>query len=194
VNRLVFPLSKVAKTGGHSFDEEVLEADLRPPGAPESSLTSVRVDGTLTAIDTEFMFRGRIRGVFERPCDRCLEPASESVEQSVTWLFEPSTEAQLSSKLDDVELDAGGEIDDGERARYYQGDEIDLALHVWEEMVLAAPTKFYCQADCRGLCPNCGKNLNDGACGCAPETQPVGNSGLAGLKDLFPNLPSKQEE
>ncbi len=197
MNRLVFPLSKVAHAGGHSFDEEVLEGDLRPSGAPDSALTSVRVAGTLSAIDTEYIFRGRLTGVFERPCDRCLEPASETVEQDVTWLFEPAMNGREAGSAVESDPDDGVEFDaddEGGRARYYDGDEIDLAPHVWEELLLAAPSKFYCQADCRGLCPSCGKNLNEGQCDCAPESQQVGNTKLAGLRDLFPNLPSKQEE
>jgi uncharacterized metal-binding protein YceD (DUF177 family) len=196
VNRLVFPLSKASQAGGHSFDEEVAEHDLRPTGASESALAGVRVAGTLTAVDTEYMFRGRLTGVFERPCDRCLEPARETVDQDVTWLFEPRS-VTPNDDARAAEEDSEGEFEkdeDGERARYYQGDDLDLAPHVWEEMLLAAPSKFYCSADCRGLCPNCGANLNVGECSCAPEPEVVRNSGLAALKDMFPNLPSKPVE
>lgn len=195
MNRLVFPLSKASKAGGHTFDEEVSGHELRPEST-ESALAGVRVAGTLSAIDTEFVFRGRLTGTFARPCDRCLEPANETVAMDVTWLFEPRSgppdeDSRAAEKDGEGEFD---EDDDGERARYYQGDEIDLASHVWEEMLLAAPSKFYCHEDCRGLCPTCGKNLNDGACECAEESKAVRNSGLAALKDMFPNLPSKPVE
>ncbi len=194
MNRLVFPLSKASRAGGHSFDEVVPGDEVRPDGAPAIALTSVRVAGTLTAVATEFVFRGRLTGTFERECDRCLEPARETIDQDVTWLFEPGTDVPRAAE--DVE-DEEGEIDtaeNDERARYYQGEEIDLAPHVWEEMVLAEPSKYYCRAECRGLCPRCGKNLNAGACNCAPEKEERGNTGLAALKDLFPNLPSKTVE
>ena len=196
MNRLVFPLSKVSQAGGHSFDEVVTEDELRPAGAPESPLTRVRVSGSLTVIDTEYMFRGKLSGEFERPCDRCLEPARETIDQEVTWLFEPrSPEANEVVRV--AKADAEGEFDEddqGERARYYQSDEIDLGPYVWEEMMLAAPSKFYCTTDCRGLCPSCGKNLNAGTCDCAPVASDVKNSGLAALKDMFPDLPSKPVE
>ena len=192
MNRLVFPLSKAARAGGHSFDEEVPEDELRPADAPQSTLTRVRAAGNLSAIATEFVFRGRLTGTYERECDRCLEPASEIVDQDVTWLFEPGADASHADDVDEEGEIEGGE--DEERARYFQGEEIDLSPHVWEEMVLAAPTKFYCHADCRGLCPQCGTNLNEGACDCAPEKETTGNTGLAALKELFPNLPSKPVE
>lgn len=167
---------------------------MRPGGVPRTTLTSVRVAGTLSAVATEFVFRGRVSGTFERNCDRCLEPASKTIDQDVTWLFESGDDAPQAAE--DIE-DEEGELDeaeDDERARYYRGEEIDLAPHVWEEMVLAEPTKFYCNEECRGLCPHCGKNLNEGACDCAPEMEATGNTGLAVLKDLFPNLPSKPVE
>ena len=37
---------------------------------------------------------------------------------------------------------------------------------VYEEAILALPTRPLCAEDCRGLCPRCGANLNQGACGC----------------------------
>jgi uncharacterized protein len=172
----------------------VPEDEVRPNDVPQTSLTQVRVAGNLSAVSTEFVFRGRIIGEYERECDRCLEPAHETVEQEVTWLFEPGTDTPQAAP--DVE-DEEGELEGGEdeeRARYYHGEEIDLAPHVWEEVVLATPTKFYCRDDCRGLCPRCGKNLNAGACDCAPEKETNGNSGLAALKDMFPDLPSKPVE
>ena len=43
---------------------------------------------------------------------------------------------------------------------------------VWEDIVLAMPPKLLCRPDCRGLCPRCGKNLNEGPCECKPEIDP----------------------
>ena len=44
---------------------------------------------------------------------------------------------------------------------------IDLAQDIKEEIILDYPIKPLCQPDCRGLCPKCGKNLNEGGCSCA---------------------------
>jgi uncharacterized protein len=46
--------------------------------------------------------------------------------------------------------------------------EIDVTPAVREELVLAAPRYVLCRDDCKGLCAQCGKDLNAGACGCAP--------------------------
>lgn len=192
VSKLVFPLSVVSQPGGLTLDTEVSEADIRPAGVEKSSLASVRVNGTLVAISTEILFKGTITGVYEQPCDRCLEPATRTVEQEVVWYFEPGVQPDPLEELRPDEHEVGYEEDiEGERVRFYEGEEIRLGPHVWEEMMLASPTKYYCREDCRGLCPQCGSNLNEGPCGCAPQAE-SGNSGLAALKDMFPNLPSQE--
>jgi uncharacterized protein len=77
----------------------------------------------------------------------------------------------------------------------YENGEVDLAPHVWEEIVLTAPSKFLCREDCAGLCPRCGTNLNREQCGCPPEEEKIlGNQGLQGLADLFPNLKKGSEQ
>lgn len=194
VSKFLVPVSVASRPGGHRVDHSAPESDVRPNGVAETPLKSVRLAGTLSAIDEEIMFRGTVTGDFEQPCDRCLEPARKSVTQDVVWLFTPGTPSEPvkapGEDDEDEEFDASF---DSERMRYFANDEVNLAPEVWEEMVLAAPVKFYCRETCKGLCPSCGKNLNEGACNCAQQEE-ANHSGLAALKDMFPNLPSKAAE
>jgi len=48
-------------------------------------------------------------------------------------------------------------------------DTIDITDNVREEIILGYPLKPLCRPDCRGLCPNCGENLNKGKCSCKKE-------------------------
>ena len=52
----------------------------------------------------------------------------------------------------------------------YQADKlapiIDLSQDIKEEIILDYPLKPLCKPDCKGLCPKCGRNLNEGACNC----------------------------
>ena len=50
------------------------------------------------------------------------------------------------------------------------------------DLILSLPMKILCREDCRGLCPMCGKNLNEGLCGCRTESV---DPRLAVLKDLL---------
>ncbi len=43
---------------------------------------------------------------------------------------------------------------------------VDLGPDIREEIILDYPLKPLCNCDCKGLCPRCGKNLNEGECGC----------------------------
>lgn len=44
---------------------------------------------------------------------------------------------------------------------------IDFNPDIREELILDYPLKPLCKPDCKGLCPKCGKNLNEGDCNCA---------------------------
>ena len=50
-----------------------------------------------------------------------------------------------------------------------EGDELDLDELIYSDIILLTPTKFLCKEDCKGLCPTCGKNLNEGDCACAKQ-------------------------
>jgi DUF177 domain-containing protein len=64
---------------------------------------------------------------------------------------------------------------------YYDGEEVDLTPLIREQTLLALPTRPLCREDCRGLCPRCGANLNQGDCGCPTE---AGDPRLSVLRSL----------
>ena len=47
---------------------------------------------------------------------------------------------------------------------------LDLDELLYSEVIVSLPMKHLCKEDCKGICPKCGKNLNDGKCGC-PEKE-----------------------
>lgn len=58
---------------------------------------------------------------------------------------------------------------------------LDIAELTLEDIYLALPSKFLCSDDCKGVCPNCGVNLNTGSCSCKKEVDPR----LEALLDLL---------
>ena len=52
------------------------------------------------------------------------------------------------------------------------GDALDLDEVLETAFVLDMETKFLCSEDCKGICPNCGKNLNEGPCACRVKSDP----------------------
>lgn len=191
MDALKIPLSAV--TGLElEVDAVVPGKDLQPPGAADLALSDVAVQGTLQEVGDEYLFRGTVSGRYLGACDRCLEPVEAPFSIDVMWDIAPGQDLEgleefMSSDQDDddySELDAG---------RTFEGNEINLAGFVWEEIVLGLPSKFLCGSDCQGLCPQCGANLNAGRCGCVPA-EPSRDSSFAGLKDMFPELRDKDSE
>lgn len=195
MNTLRIPLASFAEKPSVTVEAVLDEPAIRPEGATALGVRDVRVSGILSSIDTELFFQGTVRGSLDGICGRCLRQTRMELALDVEWYFEPRTER--AAPVDDAgELDlAEEELQDVEGAtvHHYGGDTLDLAPLVWDELVLEAPSRHLCDEDCKGLCPHCGNNLNERACGCA-ETNASGHTGLSGLKDLFPDLPNASEE
>src|SRR5262245_49159911 len=87
-------------------------------------------------------------------CDRCLAPLSVPIEQSFDLLYVPPLGTGDERELGENDLSTG----------FYQGQVIDVDDLVREQIELALPMARLCREDCRGLCPECGANLNEGQC------------------------------
>lgn len=72
----------------------------------------------------------------------------------------------------DVTLSADMEDEDDSVVFPVEGDGIELDQVLETCLILDMETKFLCSEDCKGLCPICGKNLNEGGCGCSKPTDP----------------------
>ena len=66
----------------------------------------------------------------------------------------------------------------------YESDLLDITEPVRESLLLAVPLQALCREDCRGLCPVCGADRNEGDCGC--DTTSV-DPRLAALKQFIKN-------
>lgn len=95
------------------------------------------------------------------PCARCLE----EVTGTFSFRFEKTVApAKLLTNIAEEDADDYVIVEDGF---------LDVDEQLLEMLVLEFPAKLLCHEDCAGLCPQCGKNLNDGPCGCCQkETDP----------------------
>jgi len=92
-----------------------------------------------------------------------------TVRAGLARLDEPFTAVQAPTSQqqglrEEVQL-SGYELD----VNFFEGDEIDLAELVEEQVLLLLPPAETCRDDCKGLCARCGQNLNERACGCTPD-------------------------
>ena len=117
---------------------------------------------------------GRVSTILEQTCSRCLEPFRQDIDAPFDVRYLPQSE---NTGRDEREV----EEDDLSDA-FYRDDQIDLRQLMEEQFYLALPMKPLCHEDCKGLCPNCGTNLNERTCKCQVRWE---DPRLAGLKALM---------
>jgi len=121
----------------------------------------------------KFRLAGRVKTDLELPCSRCLEPFRFPVDAPFDVRFLPASELNAGEEREVAEEDL--------ETSFYTDDQIDLNQLLREQFYLALPMKPLCTEGCRGLCPQCGTNLNSGSCDCAPAWE---DPRLAPLKAL----------
>ena len=191
---LRIPITSVPESGvAISVDFE--PCDVQPANTEAIPLVKGSLEGMLSEVGGEYLFTGQVEGAYVHACDRCLEDARADVVTPVTWFFALGPEeAPVLWTGDDDDEASPEEADDVQRP--INNGVIDLAPVVWEELVVAAPSKYICSEDCKGLCSRCGTNLNEGTCGCGPKEVEVksGHQGFAKLAELYPELMNKPTE
>ncbi|NWG28057.1 MAG: DUF177 domain-containing protein [Ignavibacteriaceae bacterium] len=91
-------------------------------------------------------------------CDRCAKEFQSVIKSSykLVYLFRISSEIEETENEDVVYI-------------HPDTDKIELDKDIRDYAILAVPMKKLCSENCKGLCPKCGKNLNDGPCDCVEE-------------------------
>ena len=105
---------------------------------------------------------------YQATCARCLAPISGEFTLDLEKTVAPRN---LLGDLDEDRLDDYAIIEDGF---------LDMDEPLREQLEMEFPLRFLCKEDCKGLCPKCGKNLNEGECGCS-------------LKEIDPRLAPLQK-
>ena len=133
-------------------EPDLTEEDSRLAGRTGLDLQATRAGQQVRLV-------GQINAKVEFECDRCLKPLSVAVDQSFDLLYVPPLGTAEEHELGEDDLSIA----------FYQGDEIDIDDLVREQIELAIPMARLCNMECRGLCPECGANLNDAECSCKTE-------------------------
>ncbi|MBQ7168729.1 MAG: DUF177 domain-containing protein [Synergistaceae bacterium] len=91
----------------------------------------------------------------EAECARCLETANLEISGELGYLYCSHSAGELEGFDDFMPVEAE-----------FFGRVIDVMPQIRESIYTLLPTKVLCREDCKGLCPECGKNLNEGSCSC----------------------------
>lgn len=161
---------------GRDFAHVYAPGELELDGEQAVLSGEARVEGRASRRGEEFRVRGKIEAGVQVGCDRCLAPVNVPLEVEFETAFIPQEKA--AGAAESVELLAE---DMGLAA--FEGDALDLDELVREQILLALPARHLCREDCKGLCPDCGADLNAGHCGCARDETDPRWAALAALKD-----------
>ena len=182
---LLIPLVTDITTEGLSLVGEVTAEELALSEADTVVRGPLSVSLDLANADDMITVSGVLEGTAVRQCVRCLKEYDEALAFSIHAAFARENKevkkenrgSARQSKATEVrkgkpETDTEKEPEDDDRY-YYHGDHIELAPMLREHIILAVPMQPLCQDDCAGLCSRCGKDLNEGPCGCPVEAPPT---------------------
>ena len=155
---MLLGLSKIIDRPGESvsFSTSVDLSDLCY-GVSYPVSEPVLAQGTVRNTAGVLMMQGDITTTIHATCDRC----ATDFDRDIHFPIDVVLVTELSN-----------EENEDEWVFPLEGDSADLDDIVRTVFVLNLDSKLLCKEDCKGLCPRCGKNLNDGPCSCQKELDP----------------------
>ncbi len=127
----------------------------------EETFDVTKFIGTVERAGDAYVLDGNIACTYSCPCDRCLEEFSEEYKVRVTLTLSPLDEYPVAGTDEEVGLS------DEEAGMFVTAhDSFDLEDVLHDEVLLLAPVKRLCAEDCKGLCADCGADLNKDKCTC----------------------------
>lgn len=141
------------KEGRHEYELTASGAELDLTREDAASFPDVVLDLTLTLTGRLITARGVVGAHPSMTCARCLEPFVADLEGTF----------EVVIRL----LEKGPALEDEEDTPAALGEDwVAFDVSAREALLLAMPLKPLCREDCRGLCPQCGTNLNQDSCSC----------------------------
>ena len=140
--------------GIHQYGFTVPASDL---DLGDQFAADVDVEATLDKTSNQILLTAKLTVMGDFVCDRCIGSFQRKLAPSYTMLY--ALEGSEPAHLDPSEfqiMPPGLHI-------------IDIAEDIRQSILLAVPLKLLCRETCKGLCPSCGQNLNEGECSCKSE-------------------------
>jgi len=141
------------------FELSPEDVDIKPEHDCEPTLTrDVIAELVLMKQGSRLYITGRVNFRTEMTCAFCAEPFDSEFTESLYVEFERG-EPPAPGKIHEL-----GE-DDLVRS-FYSEDELNIMPVIRDTILLNIPIAPQCQPGCKGICPECGENLNKGECSC----------------------------
>lgn len=158
----------------HGKNELRIEGDAEVLDLDEGDIKlvcPVVVNLELDVFEENIRIDGVVRGEAEEECSRCLDSFRRQFEAEIHLYAAAgkgaergSSRGRLDEEEEEEEYAEGGYL-------FHDGRQLDLRDEVRSAILLSSPLQPLCGPDCKGLCPECGANLNEGECSC--EARPA---------------------
>jgi uncharacterized protein len=154
-----YNVAQLLKQGEGATRQVEIDGTLRDIDENNPGEIPIQGEATLMRTPRGVLVKGVARARIQQLCRRCLEPASSDVEMEIEEEFVPSIDIETGRRLPLTDDDEPELVIDEHHI-------LDLTEVLRQYAVVAALSPGLCREDCRGLCPICGQNLNQGECGC----------------------------
>ena len=119
--------------------------------SPDAEVVSARITGKIANSGGVLVLEAQVNAELKTACARCLKEIVLPVD------FDFGETLVLAGQETDADADS---------VIFFEGKEIDVGEIAINNLLLNISSKYLCRDDCRGICPKCGKNLNEGDCDC----------------------------
>ena len=136
--------------------------------------TPLQGEARITKAGRSYLIQGGLQTLLRLRCVRCLKEFSYPLSSTFDLTLHPLKATPLTEEM---ELDK-----EDMESNFFEGGEIHLSEIACEQIFLEIPFQPLCTEDCKGLCPQCGRDQNLFSCGCNREEWEAGFSVLRKLK------------
>ena len=162
---------KATKGQPRAFEQVEHWGHLTYKGRPLAYTRAIHIQGQASHSSGIVYVSVQLATAIEVECSRCLKSVSLPVQLAESFELQEEPEAGLPGVLLD-------------EFSYEHGvDELELMPYFERLIAASLESKPLCRPDCKGLCPTCGRDLNQGPCGCAEKRS--GDPRLEKLKELL---------
>ncbi|MBL8186989.1 MAG: DUF177 domain-containing protein [Acidobacteria bacterium] len=160
---------------GLPFNHQYAEGELDTSEHEFEIVSLPEVTGRVDRAGMDMRVRGTVKSALITTCDRCLADVQVPVDAPFDLIYvpeDPGANHVGETELHDRDLDLV----------VYENEQINVDDLVLEQLELSLPTRVLCREECRGLCSQCGADLNFEQCQCQKPIDPRWQA-LADLKN-----------
>jgi len=158
-----------------SIPEDGLQHELELPVKANNHPDTAHVFIKISRLGKMIFAEGSVKISATLTCSRCLKDFLYPLDLTFSEEYTP---AGVSDEEKEYEL-----TEEELHQDFYSNEEIDISELITEQVLLAVPMKPLCSPECPGMCPVCGKELNENACNCKTDKVDPRLSPLERLKE-----------